>query len=74
MKRYSISGAFISLDYEGNINRIVQSIHRRDSFFSVDVEKVDEWYASLKLFIDLLQEEAVHFKTEPGSHLTFSQI
>lgn len=60
-----------SLDYEGNVSRIMHSIPQRDSFFSIDAEKVDEWYKSLKLFVDLLYDEAVYFKTEPGS---FSNI
>lgn len=56
----------MSLDYDGNVGRINHSIPQRDTFFSIDVEKVDEWYAALKTFIDLLYEEAVYFKTEPG--------
>lgn len=44
----------------------MHSIPQRDTFFSVDVEKVDNWYASLKLFVNLLYEEAFYFKTEPG--------
>lgn len=55
-----------SLDYEGNVSQICHSIPQRDTFFSIDVEKVDDWYASLKAFIDLLYEEAIYFKTEPG--------
>lgn len=56
-----------SLDDMGNVSRITHSVTKRDSFFSIDVEKVDEWYNSWKIFIDLLYEEAVYFKTEPGS-------
>lgn len=61
-----------SLDNEGNLRRINHSITQRDSFFSVDAEKVDEWYSALKIFIDLMYEEAVYFKTEPGDILAFS--
>lgn len=39
---------------------------QRDSFFTVDIERVDEWYAALKLFTDLLYEEAVYFKMDTG--------
>lgn len=46
----------------------MHSIPQRDTFFSVDVEKVDDWYASLKSFVNLLYEEAFYFKTEPGSY------
>lgn len=55
-----------SLDFEGNVNRIRHSVPQRDSFFTIDVEKVDEWYAALKIFIDLLYEEAVYFKMDTG--------
>lgn len=55
-----------SLDYEGKVCQIMQSIPQRDTFFSIDAEKVDDWYASLKIFIDLLYDEAIYFKTEPG--------
>lgn len=58
-----------SLDHGGNVNRISHSIPQRDSFFSVDVEQVDEWYHSLRAFIDILYEEAVYFKTDPGAQI-----
>lgn len=54
------------MDFEGNVNRIRHSVPQRDSFFTTDIEKVDEWYAALKIFVDLLYEEAVYFKMEPG--------
>lgn len=57
---------FHSLDFEGNVSRIRHSVPQRDSFFTIDVEKVDEWYAALKIFIDLLYEEAVYFKMDTG--------
>lgn len=55
-----------SLDYEGYVKQINHSIPQRDSFFSIDVGQVDEWYSSLKIFVDLLYENAIYFKTEPG--------
>lgn len=61
-----IAVTLISLDYEGNVNRINHSITQRDSFFSIDVDQVDEWYDCLKIFINMLYEEAVYFKTTPG--------
>lgn len=54
------------MDFEGNVNRIRHSVPQRDSFFTIDIEKVDKWYAALKIFTDLLYEEAVHFKMETG--------
>lgn len=62
------------MDYDGNLKRINHSIPQRDTFFSIDAEKVDEWYESLRTFIDMLYEEAVYFKTEPGDILAFSNI
>lgn len=63
-----------SLDYEGNVTKVNHSIPQRDTFFSIDVETVDDWYSSLKMFVDILHEEAVYFKTEPGDILAFSNI
>lgn len=57
-----------SLDFDGNVNRIKYSVPQRDSFFSIDPEKVYEWYAALKIFVDLLYDEAIYFKMEPGIH------
>lgn len=54
------------MDFDGNVNRIRHSVPQRDSFFTIDIEKVHEWYAALKLFTDLLYEEAVHFKMDTG--------
>lgn len=56
-----------SLDADGTIKRINQSVPQRDSFFSIDVEKVDEWYAALRLFVDLLYADIVYFKLDPGN-------
>lgn len=64
----------ISLDYDGNVTRINHSVPQRDTFFSVDADMVDEWYSALKIFVDLLHEEAVYFKTTPGDILTFSNV
>lgn len=58
--------ALNSLDYEGNVRRINQSVPQRDSFFLIDAEQVEDWYAALKLFIDMFHEECVQFKTQPG--------
>lgn len=55
-----------SLDYDGTIKRINQSVPQRDSFFSIDSDKVDEWYAAMRVFVDLLYANTVQFKLEPG--------
>lgn len=62
-------GKIFSLDVEGNVNRIRYNVPQRDTFFSIDVEQVDEWYAAMKLFIDYMYKEAVYFKTEPGANI-----
>lgn len=64
----------ISLDYDGNVTRLNHSIPQRDTFFSIDIEEVNEWYTALRVFIDLLYEEAVYFKTEPGSYFEKSIV
>lgn len=55
-----------SLDAEGNIQRITNSIPQRDSHFTIDAEKVEEWYTAMFKFMELCREEAVSFKTKPG--------
>lgn len=54
--------------------RINHSIPQRDSYFGIDTDKVYEWYAAIKVFINMLYEESVQFKTEPGDILAFSNI
>lgn len=55
-----------SLDVEGKVYRINHSVPQRDSFFSIDLEKVDEWYKAMAKFVEIIHEESVAFKTKPG--------
>lgn len=62
------------MDLEGNFDRINQSVPQRDSYFNIDVEKVDQWYESLMKYVKIVHEESVQFKTNPGDILAFSNI
>lgn len=62
------------MDREGNVERINQSIPQRDSFFNIDLEDVDRWYAALMKFIKIINEESVKFKKNPEHILAFSNI
>lgn len=59
------------LDYENKIERVNHSIPQRDSFFSVPLQEVRGWYKALKLFVDLIHQESVEFKTVEGTILCF---
>jgi len=61
----------ISLDHEKNVEAVNYSVPQRDSRFSISIDKVDEWYKAKSKFVELIQEEAVTFKTKPGDILTF---
>ena len=63
-----------SLDREGHVERVNHSIPQRDSFLSIDVNRIPEWYEALATFVRLVHEEAVSFKTKPGDIFTFSNI
>lgn len=56
------------------MHRIKYSVPQRDSRFSIDPEKVYDWYAALKIFVDRLYEEAIYFKMEPGTHFAIKQF
>lgn len=43
-----------------------QSIHLRDSYFTVDVDKVKPWYEAMKTFVSAMNEHAAKFKTKEG--------
>lgn len=60
------------MDYDGTIKRVNQSVPQRDSFFSIDVEKVNEWYTAMRLYVDLLNADTVYFKLEPGNSIQFN--
>jgi gamma-butyrobetaine dioxygenase len=53
-------------DYDNNLERINHSIPQRDSFFSVNVKVVRDWYKALRKFVNLIHAEAVEFKTKEG--------
>lgn len=46
-----------------------QSIHLRDSYFTVDADKVKPWYEAMKIFVNAMNEHAAKFKTKPGELL-----
>lgn len=54
------------MDPEGSLKRITNSVPQRDSYFTVDVENVEEWYMAMFKFMQLSREEAAYFKTKPG--------
>lgn len=55
-----------SLNSEGNVESVRHSIPQRDSHFTVDVKYVKPWYEALRTFVDLINEHAYRFKTQPG--------
>lgn len=59
---------------DNKLERINHSVPQRDSFFTVPIEKVDLWYQAMALFVKLIHEESVTFKTKPGDILTFDNI
>lgn len=63
-----------SLDQFGKIYRINHSVTQRDSFFTVPVHDAQLWYNALSKFVQLIHEESVEFRSEPGDILTFDNI
>lgn len=61
----------ICLDYENEIERVNHSIPQRDSFFTASIDDVKRWYKALAKFVELIHQEAVQFKTEEGTILSF---
>ncbi|KAF2889106.1 hypothetical protein ILUMI_17067, partial [Ignelater luminosus] len=61
----------ICLNSEGNVESVRHSIPQRDSHFTVDVKYVKPWYDALRTFIDLINEHAYKFKTQPGEMFAF---
>lgn len=53
------------------MHRINHSTPQRDSHFNQPLETVEPWYRASAIFVQLLHEGAVHFKTKPGDILTF---
>uniref|UniRef100_A0A336MZN0 CSON007050 protein n=1 Tax=Culicoides sonorensis TaxID=179676 RepID=A0A336MZN0_CULSO len=64
----------IMLDYDQNFARINHSVPQRDSFFTVPLKNVNKWYEAMKMFVKLVHDETVVFKTQPGDILTFDNI
>lgn len=48
------------------LERINNSVPQRDSFFTIPLEEVNAWYLAKSKFVQLLYQEAVTFKTNPG--------
>lgn len=51
--------------------RINHSTPQRDSHFTVPLEQVEPWYRASAIFVKLIHEGAVQFKSKPGEMLTF---
>ncbi|XP_053965695.1 gamma-butyrobetaine dioxygenase-like isoform X1 [Anastrepha ludens] len=64
----------INLDENGKYARINHSVPRRDSHFSIDVDKVAPWYEANAIFVRMAYEQEVTFKTEPGDVLSFNNL
>lgn len=64
----------IMLDHDRKFARINHSVPQRDSFFTIPAEEVQVWYQAMQKFVQILHEETVVFKTQPGDILTFDNI
>ncbi|XP_055588851.1 gamma-butyrobetaine dioxygenase-like [Uranotaenia lowii] len=64
----------ICLGRDGSIERILQSIPQRDSFFNIPMKRVEPWYRALAKFIQMIYQESVQFKTASGDILAFSNV
>lgn len=64
----------IMVDHEQKFTRINHSVPQRDSFFTVPIEEVTVWYKAMQKFVEIMHEETVTFKTQPGEILTFDNI
>lgn len=49
------------------------STPQRDSYFSIDIKKVDAWYKALKLFVTLIYDHRVQFKLKPGIVISYTK-
>ena len=61
--------SFLSLNGDGEIERINFSHPQRDSFLNADVETVQKWYEAMKTFHDMLYDPqyCLQFKMTPGT-------
>ncbi|KAH8400570.1 hypothetical protein KR222_007111 [Zaprionus bogoriensis] len=64
----------ICLDVDGQLARINQNTTKRDSRFSVPLEQVVAWYEAYDKFLQLVQDEAVQFKTRAGDVFVFNNL
>lgn len=64
----------IMLDHKRQFSRINHSVPQRDSFFTIPVEEVQVWYKAMQKFVEIMHQETVMFKTQPGEILTFDNI
>ncbi|XP_030380776.1 gamma-butyrobetaine dioxygenase [Scaptodrosophila lebanonensis] len=64
----------ICLDVDGQFARINQNTTKRDSRFTVPLEQVVPWYEAYDKFLQLIQDEAVEFKTQSGDIFVFNNL
>lgn len=61
----------ICTDYDGRLVRVNHSIPQRDTFFSIPLEDVQDWYKALSIFVKIIYDEAVTLKTQEGNENFF---
>ena len=66
--RIGIFSSHFSLKEDGSLNRIIYSDPVRDSYPTIPVEKVNDLYRAMNMFVSLLcqPENHVLFKLTPG--------
>ncbi|KAH8339585.1 hypothetical protein KR074_012282 [Drosophila pseudoananassae] len=64
----------ICLDVDGQFARINQNTTKRDSRFTVPLDRAMAWYAAYNKFLSLAQSEAVEFKTQAGDVFVFNNL
>ncbi|KAH8419944.1 hypothetical protein KR009_004309 [Drosophila setifemur] len=64
----------ICLDVDGQFARINQNTTKRDSRFSVPLDRAMAWYKAYDKFLELAQSEAVEFKTQAGDVFVFNNL
>lgn len=64
----------ISLDKNGEVDRINFSIQQRGTHFVGDIDNAKPWYLAQQLFYNLSYKFAAKFKTKTGQMLVFDNI
>ncbi|XP_017104160.2 gamma-butyrobetaine dioxygenase [Drosophila bipectinata] len=64
----------ICLDVDGQYARINQNTTKRDSRFTVPLDRAMAWYEAYNKFLSLAQSEAVEFKTQAGDVFVFNNL